>query len=119
MCGMDLSGTLLEAIILEVYYEEWVQTVDYEHIPFRCHKCHEHGHLFRDCPTNNMEGNGKTYLDRDHEGFTKVGGKGKGGKHPHKNISEDRNTRHNSFKILKEVEENMETVQHRENVSKE
>lgn len=80
---MDLSRALLEAIILEVYDEEWVQTVDYEHIPFSCRKCHVHDHLFRDCPTNSMEGNGKTSLDRDHEGFTKVGGKGKGGKRPH------------------------------------
>lgn len=31
---------------------EWIQTIDYEHIPFRCRKCHEHGHLFRDCPLN-------------------------------------------------------------------
>lgn len=77
---MDLSGALLKAIILEVYDEDWVQMVDYEHIPFRCCKCHEHGHLFRDFPTNNMEGNGKTPLDSDHEGFTKVGAKGNGGK---------------------------------------
>ena len=45
---MDLSGALSDEVILEVFNEEWVQTVDYEHIPFRCHKCHEHGHLFRD-----------------------------------------------------------------------
>jgi len=74
---MDLSGAIPEALILEVYDEDLVQTVDYEHIPFRCH---EHGHLFRDCPTTSMEGNGKTSLDKNHEGFTKVGAKGKGGK---------------------------------------
>ena len=45
---MDLSGALLEEIILDVYDEDWVQIVDYEHIPFRCRKCHEHDHLFRD-----------------------------------------------------------------------
>lgn len=107
---MDVSGALLEAIILEVYDEEWVQTVDYENIPFRCHKYHEHGHLFRDCPTINMEGNGKTIVERDHEGFTKVGGRGKGGKRPHKKINEDKHTRHNNFKILEEEEGNKETV---------
>jgi len=116
---MDLSGALREAIILEIYYEEWVQTVDYEHIPFRCRKCHEHGHLFRDFPTNNMEGNGKTTLDRDYESFTKVGHKGKGGKHPHRKISEDKHTRHNSFKILEEAGENMQIVQDIENITKE
>jgi hypothetical protein len=88
---MDLSGALPEAIILEVYDEEWVQAVDYEHIPFRCRKCHEHGHLYRDCPTNNMERNVKTTVDKDPEGFTKVGGKGKGGKRYQKKINEDNN----------------------------
>ena len=119
MLEMDLFGALMKAIILEVYDEEWVQTVDYEHIPFRFRKFHEHDHLFRDCPTNNMEGNGKTSLDRDHKGFTKVGGKGKGGKWPHKKISEDRYTRHNSLKIIEEVKENVETVQDRENIFEE
>lgn len=103
---MDLSGALLEAIILEVYDEDWVQRVDYEHIPFRCHKCHEHGHLYRYFPIINMEGNQKTTMERDHEGFTKVRRKGKGGKHPHKNLNEDRHTRHNKFKILEEEEVN-------------
>ena len=79
---MDLSGALPKEIILEVYDEEWVQTADYENIPFRCCKCHEHGHLFKDCPIINMEGNGKTTVDRNQEGFTKVGSKGKGSKRP-------------------------------------
>ena len=83
--------------------------MDYEHIPFRCRKCHEHGHLFRDYPTNNLESNGKTFVDNDHEGFTKVGGKGKGGKRPQKKINEERQTSHNSFKILEEEEGNKET----------
>jgi len=47
---MDLSGALPDEVILEAFDEERVQTVDYEHIPFRCHRCHEHGHLFRGCP---------------------------------------------------------------------
>jgi len=34
---MDLSRALSDEVILEFYDEEWVQTVDYEHIPFRCH----------------------------------------------------------------------------------
>jgi len=49
---MDLSESLLDEVILEVYDEEWVQAVGYEHISFRCHKFHEHGHLSRDCPLN-------------------------------------------------------------------
>jgi len=81
----DLSGTLLDEIILEVYDEEWVQVVDYEHIPFRCRKCHEHGNLYKDCPTNNIERNVKIF-----EGFTKVGAKGKGGKRQQNKINEEK-----------------------------
>ena len=76
---MDISGALPDEVILEVYDEEWVQTVDYEHIPFRSHKCHEHGHLFRDFPQNKMEDNLRTNRSKDSEGFTKMGGRGKGG----------------------------------------
>lgn len=76
---MDLLGALLDEVILEVYDEEWVQAIDYEHIPFRCRKCHEHGHLFRDYPLNIREDNLKTNIGKDPEGFTKVGGRGKGG----------------------------------------
>lgn len=116
---MDLSGALPEGITLEVYDEEWVQTVDYEHFPFRCCKCHEHGHLFRDFPINNVESNGKTSMNKDHEVFTKVGGKGKEGRRSHKKPSEDIRTKHNSFKILEEEEESEETTQVNENVPKE
>lgn len=116
---MDLSSAHPEAIILEVYDEECLQTMDYEHIPFRCHKCHEHQYLFRDYPTINMEGNGKTTVDRNHEGFTKVGGKGKGGKCLQKKINEDRHITHNSFKILEEEEGKKDTVQDMENIIKE
>ena len=116
---MDLSGALPDVIILKVYDEEWVQAMDYEHVSFRCRMCHEHGHLYRDCPLNKMESNTKNTTYKDPEGFTKVGGKGKGGKWPHTKISEDRYTKHNSFKILEEAEENMETILDRENTFKE
>ena len=54
---MDLSGALPDEVILEVYDEEWVRAVNYEHILFRCHKFHEHGHLSRYCPLNRREEN--------------------------------------------------------------
>lgn len=44
---MDLSGVLLDEVILEVYDEKWVQAINFEHIPFGCRKCHEHGNLFK------------------------------------------------------------------------
>eukprot|EP00253_Pinus_taeda_P003838 PITA_03838 len=31
------------------------QPLDYEHIPFRCRRCHEYGHLYRQCPLNKEE----------------------------------------------------------------
>ena len=40
---MDLFGALLDEGILEVFDEEFVQTMDYEHVPFRCRKCHNMG----------------------------------------------------------------------------
>jgi hypothetical protein len=49
---MDISKAFPGSITLEYQDEDWNQTIDYEHIPFRCRKCHEHGHLFRDCPLN-------------------------------------------------------------------
>jgi len=109
---MDLSGALLDEVILEVYDEEWVRTVDYEHIPFRCHKCHEHGHLLRDYPLNKREENQKTNKGKDLEGFTKVGGRGKGGgKRTQKKPSERKLSSDKGFEILEEEEEEEEGTQ--------
>jgi len=52
---MDVSGALHEGVWLDYRDEEYFQALDYEHIPFRCRKCHEHGHLIRDCPLNQKE----------------------------------------------------------------
>jgi hypothetical protein len=49
---MNISKSLPGSVTLEYQDEEWAQTIDYEHIPFRCRKFHEHGHLFRDFPLN-------------------------------------------------------------------
>jgi len=43
-------------------------------------------------------------MDKNLEGFTKVGGKGKGGKRQQKNINGEKQLSHNSFKILEEDE---------------
>jgi hypothetical protein len=43
---LNISKPLPGTIILDYQDEEWPQTLDYEHIPFRCRKCHEHDHLF-------------------------------------------------------------------------
>ena len=69
---MYLSGALLDAFILEIYDEEWVEAVDYEHVPFRCRKCHEHGHLFRDCPLSKVENKSRANTMKDTNSFHKV-----------------------------------------------
>jgi len=66
---MDLSGALPDEVILEVFDEEWVQTVDYEHIPFRCRKCHEHGHLFRDFHLSKADNKGKLNTMKETKSF--------------------------------------------------
>eukprot|EP00253_Pinus_taeda_P031639 PITA_31639 len=49
---MHLNKSLLYSVSLFHDDFEWIQTLDYEDVPFRCQKCHAHGHLFRDCPLN-------------------------------------------------------------------
>lgn len=51
---------------------EWIQPLDYEHVPFFCHKGHVHEHPFQDCPLNSKP---QTYDPSDkltQDGFTKV-----------------------------------------------
>lgn len=47
---MNITEALRDSIKLEYHDEIWHQPVDYEHIPFRCRRCHEYGHLYRECP---------------------------------------------------------------------
>ena len=49
---MNISKALLGVVMVEYQDEDQKQTLDYEHIPFHCRKCHEHVHLFKDCPLN-------------------------------------------------------------------
>ena len=51
---MHIAKTLTDSIMLSHEDTEWVQLLDYEHVPFKCRKCHEHGHLYRDCPKNKI-----------------------------------------------------------------
>ncbi|KAH9298810.1 hypothetical protein KI387_030492, partial [Taxus chinensis] len=47
---VDMNQPLPANILLEIGEERWEQQIDYENIPFRCHLCHEYGHLVKDCP---------------------------------------------------------------------
>ena len=103
---MHLSGALPDEVILEVFDEEWVKTVDYEHIPFRCCRCHEYGHLFRDCPLSKIENKSKATTVKDTENFHKVGHRGKEGKRgPKKHQTEGQQGSLNRVQVLEEEEE--------------
>ena len=69
---MDLTKKLPEAIQMTWEDEYWMQTLDYEQIPFWCRRCHEYGHLFRDCPKNNPNINPKNDELQTEEGFTRA-----------------------------------------------
>ena len=49
---MCLDMALLDSVSLFHDDYEWIQPLDYEHVPFHCRKCHALGHLFRDFPLN-------------------------------------------------------------------
>lgn len=69
---LDVSRALHEGVWLEYRDEEYFQALDYEQIPFRCRKCHEHGHLIRDCPLNRKEAEeDKTQNNKDKNNFIK------------------------------------------------
>lgn len=57
---MDVSGALYEGLWLEYRDENYFQAIDYEQILFRCCKCHEHGHLIRECSMKKKEQEAQT-----------------------------------------------------------
>ena len=45
---LDISKELPASIKLSWHDEDWIQDIDYKHIPFHYRKFHIHGHLFQD-----------------------------------------------------------------------
>jgi hypothetical protein len=66
---LNISKPLPSSISLEYHDEDWSQTIDYEHISFRYRKCHEHRHLFRDCPLNVVSKGEKPEMSKAKDGF--------------------------------------------------
>jgi hypothetical protein len=66
---LNITKPLPGSISLEYHDEVWMQTIDYEHIPFRCRKYHEHGHLLRDFPLNTPSKDGKPEAKKNKNGF--------------------------------------------------
>eukprot|EP00253_Pinus_taeda_P010874 PITA_10874 len=52
---INLADPLPENVKVGYHDTIWKQPIDYEHIPFRCHICHEYGHLYRQCSLNKEE----------------------------------------------------------------
>ena len=106
---MHIVKSLPDSINLSHEDFEWIQSLDYEHVPFRCRKCHEHGHLFRDCPLNKPKMTATQDIDKDEEGFQRAGKKRRQHKKgaARENKQEDTPTS-NRFTILEEQPENPE-----------
>eukprot|EP00253_Pinus_taeda_P025482 PITA_25482 len=67
-----LNEALPDSVTLTHRDEDWIQPLDYEHVPFRCRRCHVIGHLFRDCPLNAKTSVPETSDTSPQDGFTKV-----------------------------------------------
>jgi hypothetical protein len=76
----NVSGALPEAIILEFRDEEWIQSIDYVQILFRCRRCHEHGHLLTECPLSKNQEPKNTKQYQDEDDFLRSNHKGRGNK---------------------------------------
>ena len=77
---MDLSKELPKAIKMSWDDKDWVQTLDHEQNSFRCHRCHEYGHMFKECSMNSLKSPPKKEEDNKDQGFTRVPSRKKGGR---------------------------------------
>eukprot|EP00253_Pinus_taeda_P017744 PITA_17744 len=77
---MDLKQRLPDTVCLFHEDQDWIQVIDYEHVPFRCRKCHALGHLFKDCPLNNKATAQNSQEKQSQDGFTKVTNRRRGSK---------------------------------------
>lgn len=102
---MRLDNALPDSVSLFHDDFEWIQPLDYEYVPFRCRKCHAHGHLFRDCPQNAKSTAPEVSDQQAQDGFTKVPSRKRArkkpstGKKPHPDQASIPSTS-NSFEVL-------------------
>ena len=105
---MNVSKPLLEEINLSFQDKEWVKILDYEHIPFRCHHCHEYGNLFGYFPHAPSPNSPPSSSQQTQDGFTIVRRKSKGAlKATITNPSREANAS-NQFAALEDLEMDME-----------
>lgn len=97
---MDISGELLEGINLMWDDEDCFQTLNYEHVPFRCRCC-------REFPLATMAQGGKPKEDKDAKGFTKVTGRKRQARRGKPQETNKKSQTVNRYEILgKQEEEN-------------
>lgn len=117
---MNIEEPLPEYIELEYHDEIWQQPIDYEHIPFRCRRCHEYGNLFRKYPQNKEVEITRTQeeeqrrtegLDTGDEGFKEIQKRKKPSKEGTKIQQKDKSVvagNQNKFQVLQVEEEENE-----------
>ena len=70
---MKITELFPETIELEYEDEVWKQPIDYEHIPFRCRRCHEVGHIYKEChvinATNEVHTRAQEHVDTQTQEF--------------------------------------------------
>lgn len=103
--SLKFSLALPDAVSLYHDDFEWIQSIDYENVPFRCRKCHALGHIFRECPSNLKPSTSASSEKPNFDGFTKVNNRKKNHKIPASNPKKpSTNTSmpstFNSFEIL-------------------
>jgi len=77
---VDLKQPLPDTVSLSHEDVEWIQLIDYEHVPFRCRKFHDLGHLYRDCLLNSKPMAQGDQENQIADGFTKVTNRRRGNK---------------------------------------
>lgn len=77
---MDLKQPLPDTVSFFHEDSEWIQVIYYEHVPFRCRKCHDIGNLYRDCPQNKKPLSQDSSDNQNIDGFTRVTNRRRGKK---------------------------------------
>lgn len=107
---MRLDKALPDSVSLFHDDYEWTQSLDYEHVPFCCRKCHAHGNLFCGCLLNAKPQSPDPSEKSAQDGFTKVANrkilhkKSSTGKKPQEDVASFPSTS-NSFEILAKTSE--------------
>ena len=110
---INISGALHECLWLEYRDEVFFQAIDYEQIPFRCRKCHEHGHLIRECPLHKPTEKAKDSSDKNQDGFFRPLGKHRTNRRNPPKTGNPNKGSMNAFEVLGEetaAKENTQTL---------